>query len=388
MTTYVYPADRSGCGMFRLAWPAMQLQRAGYDVRFTFPDQRWDIGAKLNSIGDVVDVVYPPDATTIVIQRSTHHTLVDCIPFWQRAGIRVVVDVDDDLSCIHPSNPAFNGLRPGHGPHSWLDLQRACRMADVVTVTTPALAAVYRHDAAVLPNYLPDSYFGLPVRQDHSTLSWPASLASHPNDAVELGSVLEAVAHQTGVDVSMLGPDKDARHYEREFGLRAPPRMIPFCDTDVWPLLLSGLGIAVAPLADTRFNKSKSWLKVLELAAAGVPWVASDRVEYRRFYNQARGGGGVLAARPSDWRRELKALIGSPDLRAERSVQGRIAASRYRLSDHAGLWAVAWGAERASGGTPSPTGDTRGTHPVLRPGAALGVAPEGVRRLLDAMDRR
>src|SRR5689334_24701002 len=63
--------------------------------------------------------------------------------------------------------------------------------------------------------------------------------------------------------------------------IRRPPRSTLFPYTtlfrsfDAWPRALSALGIGLAPLADSTFNRAKSWLKPLEMAAVGVPCVMS-----------------------------------------------------------------------------------------------------------------
>ncbi len=308
----------------------------------TFPDQRWDIGAKVDrASGQVVAAVGPADADVIVIQRTTHRYLVDAIPFWQAQGRRVILDIDDDLSCIHPDNPAWAGLRPDPAnPHNWNNLVRAARMADVVTVTTPALAARYRTDAVILPNYLPDHYYGLP-RADSATIGWPASLATHPNDPDVLGPALERVVRETGARVRMLGGPPMAPAYRAAFRLRDDPDMTPSVGIEDWPAYVASLGIGIAPLADTVFARSKSWLKILELSAAAVPWVASPRADYLAFHRAT--GAGILADRPNAWRAALKALILDAGYRAEQSATVRAAAEGYRLRDHAWRWASAWG---------------------------------------------
>lgn len=331
--------------MFRLAWPAQALITAGHDVRVTFPDERWDIGAQLDrKTGAVVSAVGPAEAEVIVIQRTTHRYLVEAIPHWQAQGIRVVVDIDDDLSCIHPSNPAWAGLRPDPtNAHSWNNLLRAAATADVVTVTTPALAARYRPDAIVLPNYLPDHYYGLP-RADSTAIMWPASLPSHPNDADPLGPALERVLRETPATLRVLGSETSLPVYRRALSLRDNPEAVPIVDIADWPALLAGIGIGIAPLADTVFNRSKSWLKILELSAAGVPWIASPREDYRRF--AAATGVGALAERPNQWRAALKRLVLDGDYRAEQSAAVRAAAEAYRLRDHAWRWEAAWGLDQ------------------------------------------
>src|SRR3546814_14571764 len=119
--------------------------------------------------------------------------MAQAVAVMRAKGIAVVVDVDDDLSSIHPSNPAWamhhpvNEGRTVQGGrqhlHSWRHLAQACRDATLVTVSTPALLDVYaRHGRRhVLFNYLPEHYYGLP-RQDSDTIGWPGLFHPHPKD--------------------------------------------------------------------------------------------------------------------------------------------------------------------------------------------------------------
>ena len=106
-----------------------------------------------------------------------------------------------------------------------------------------------------------------------------------------------------------------------------------------WPSAVAELGIGIAPLADTRFNACKSWLKPVEMSALGVPWVGSPRAEYRRLADM---GAGVLADNSRRWFRELDRLRRSPGLRAERSEAGRAVAEGLRLRQNAWRWLEAW----------------------------------------------
>jgi hypothetical protein len=110
-----------------------------------------------------------------------------------------------------------------------------------------------------------------------------------------------------------------------------------------WPSAVARLGIGIAPLADTRFNACKSWLKPLEMSALGVPWVASPRAEYERLH---RRGAGALAGTPNRWYKELARLRASSALRAERAEAGRAVADELRLARHAWRWLEAWSRAR------------------------------------------
>ncbi|MDX3835572.1 glycosyltransferase family protein [Streptomyces europaeiscabiei] len=332
MKVIVYPADAFGCGSFRMRWPGEACAAAGHDVRVVDPkDRRLRVVMEGDTVKDVLDV----DADVVVLQRVTHAYMAQAVGVLRAKGVTVVVDVDDDLSSIHPSNPAWAVHRPGAGQHSWHNVALACRNASLVTVSTPALLDVYaRHGRGhVLPNYLPDYYYGLP-RVDSDTIGWPGSYHSHPNDPESLGGAVARLVDE-GAEFVMRGDPTGAG---RAFGLAADPAGGPV-PIDEWPAAVAGLGIGIAPLADTKFNRSKSWLKPLEMSAVGVPWVASPRVEYERLHKL---GAGVLADRPRAWHRELKRLRESPQMRAELSESGRAVAEGLRLRDNAWRWAEAW----------------------------------------------
>jgi hypothetical protein len=219
--------------------------------------------------------------------------------------------------------------------HSWRNLAMACRDATLVTASTPALLDVYaRHGRGiVLPNYLPDHYYGLP-RTDSDVIGWPGSFHSHPNDPEVVGGAVARLVDE-GAQFVMRG---DASGAGAAFGLAEDPAGggVPI---EEWPAAVAELGVGLAPLADTRFNAAKSWLKPLEMSACGVPWVASPRAEYARLHAM---GAGVLADRPRAWYRELKRLRESAAMRQEASEAGRAVAEQLRLSQNAWRWIDAW----------------------------------------------
>jgi hypothetical protein len=353
MKIKVYPADTTGCGWFRLLWPVEYLRRAlpaGVEIEVRPPTER---DLKLRMEGErVVEVVDPEPDAVYVFQRLTHSWMAQAVPLLTAAGAAVVIDVDDDLGSIHPRNPAYEALHPRRAGqpdpvrreihrHSWAHLAQACRDATLVTVSTPALLPRYAAHGRghVLNNYLPDDYFGVP-HEDNDAIGWPASIQSHPDDPSAVGG---AVARLTGAGASfhVIG---DPTGVGAAFGLREDPSGTPPVPVQQWPAAVARLGVGIAPLADTRFNACKSWLKPLEMSALGVPWVASPRAEYARLHKR---GAGVLADTGRRWHRELERLHSSPALREDRAADGREVAAGLRLSDHAWRWLEAW--SRADG---------------------------------------
>jgi hypothetical protein len=99
------------------------------------------------------------------------------------------------------------------------------------------------------------------------------------------------------------------------------------------------MDVGIVPLEDTDFNAAKSRLKGLEMAAVGVPFVASPRDEYQRLH---RLGAGLLADRPRDWRRHLTRLVRDGDYREELADRGRAVAAAETYENHADRWWAAW----------------------------------------------
>jgi hypothetical protein len=257
------------------------------------------------------------------------------------------MDIDDDLSSIHPSNPSYAAMHPRNerrvepgaaAPrrHSWRHLNLACREATMVTVSTPGLLDVYaRHGRGrVLYNHLPDIYFTA-EHTDSDVIGWPAALVSHPDDPSAVGG---AVARLVG-DGAAFRVMGDPTGCGTAFGLSQDPPGVRDISTRQWPAKVAELGIGIAPLADTRFNTCKSWLKPLEMSALGIPWVASPRPEYARLHAR---GAGILADSPRRWYRELSRLRDSPALREELAGQGRRVAETLRLRDNTWRWLECW----------------------------------------------
>jgi hypothetical protein len=315
----------------------------------------------------VVHADYPPDAEVVVLQRVTDGRVASLVPYLRSKGVAVVVDLDDDLAAIHPDNPAFVGLHPGRlrpsteataasfpgrrasvavtmaayaddGYHnSWRFLADACRDATLVTVSTPALLKVYAPHGRgrVVRNYLAPHYYGT-RHLDSDWLGWPASMGSHPNDPqVTRPAVPRLVAE--GVRFRIVGDPTGAG---RAFGLDADPPGTGGIGLLDWPkAVAAGLGVGMVPLADTRFNRGKSWWKGLEQAACGVPFVASPRAEYQVLHKL---GAGWLAKDGRDWYRKLRRLLHSEADRAELSEAGRQVAAQLAWTDNAWRLWEAW----------------------------------------------
>lgn len=349
MTVVIYPADRFGCGHHRLIWPATELQRTGHDVHVVEQENR-----KLEFVIDENDVVrdvkLADGVEVVVFQRVTHVYLAQAVRVLTDRGVAVVIEIDDDLSTIDPGNPAFKALHPDKwviGPrsreqrmHTWRNLNDACRHASLVTATTPALVKRYAPHGRgrVLPNFLAPHYYGI-GHDDSAIIGWPAALHSHPNDPSVVGpAIARLLSDGARFHVTSTSPGVG-----KAFGL-SDDSQVESLRTSVdlldWPRTLAErIGIGIAPLADTKFNAAKSWLKPLELSAVGIPWIGSPSPEYKRL-NAA--GCGILAKSPQDWYKMIRFMIRNEWFRREESEKCRAVAAELSLERHAWLWWEAW----------------------------------------------
>lgn len=328
-------------GFYRLIWPAQALHNQGYQIVLVDPANR-DSAIECVMDGErMVDVRVPADADVMVFQRVTHRRVAEAIPLIRAKGVAVIIDMDDDLSTIHPANPAFQFMHP-KGPypdHSWHNALKACDDATMVVTSAPSLVDRYaRHGRGrVFHNYVPSYMLDIP-HVDSDVIGWPGSVHSHPDDLQVMGTAPARLV-QAGHTLAAIG---DGKGVQEAWGLPAhvPVHASGTVDIQQWGHAVTKLGVGVVPLADTLFNASKSWLKGIEMAAVGVPFVASPRTEYVRLHKDA--GLGLLAKDQKDWYRKLRLLATNDQLRLETSVAGREIMADYTIEGNAWRLAEIW----------------------------------------------
>lgn len=277
-------------------------------------------------------------ADTIVLNRPLEAGVAEQIRLWVAEGRRVVVDLDDCFDTVSPDHQIAGRYTTEH-------LHLACKTATVVTCSTPALAGRYGYGhGEVLRNRIPAEYLSIQRRtriygDEPMWVGWYGSLGSHPNDPAAAGSAVGAVLNGTAVRFMFVGPPDDGPRLREIFGLREDVIAPGYVSMQALPGVLAELDVGIVPLEPTLFNEAKSGLKGLELAAVGVPVVASPTGEYMRM---AREGGCVVAADFGSWDSALWALLTDDTLRREQAAQGRAWAAGQTYEEHAGAWRDVW----------------------------------------------
>lgn len=258
-------------------------------------------------------------------------------------GQRVVLDLDDDLV----SEQAFERLVPqGWDPAVLHAVRDVVAGADRVLVSTPTLADLVgplNARTSVVENALDPDLWLAPVTArtpkvdpDELRVLYMGS-TTHGADLALLDGVAAAVSARLGRPVVL-----EAVGVVVGSGLegmrRVKIRQGDYPDFVPWLRSISSRWhAAVAPLADTDFNRRKSDLKLLEYSLLDLPTVASRVGPYRD-----RDEWAVLCDNdPAAWAETLGDLLADRDAAAARAAAARAATERSRLLDETSVrkWA-------------------------------------------------
>lgn len=348
MRVAVHPADMGGCGFYRMREPARVAALEGVETEVRTSIASGLIEANDGSVRKRYLTEEEESFDVYVFQRPAREGLLPWLPHLQGMGKAIVIDIDDDMTCLHPQHPLLSG--PREHDASWRSIRRACMSADLVTVSSEALAERYAPHGRVkvVPNCVPEALLDMPRESDGRTIGWGGYPPMHPGDLeVTRGGVADALE---GTDWRFLhiGPKTHPGPGVPE-GRSVVERMhLPRAEStsgltiQEYHEAIGRLDIGIVPLDDTKFNAAKSYLKGIEYAARGVPFVASRAREYERLH--AREGLGTLVApKARKWSAALSRLMEDSGLRAEEAERGlRVVRERHTLEGQAWRWVDAW----------------------------------------------
>ena len=329
----------SSTGFYRSILPARSLRAIGHKAKV-------DSTIMVNYFDDL-PVSLAEDVDVLVWQRPLHVEDVETmsLPF---GGLRVV-EADDDFLHLQDWSPLLvSYVQQDFVP---LDRFKKClRIADLITVTTPELAELYKDycpNIKVLPNHVEVPVWELAMANGQR-LKEPGKVSigwagwTHGYDLDVLMGAIEPVVNWSPMvnhnlaTFTLVGWPEAAKKFS------CPVRAYPWMRIDEYRPVVASFDIGLAPLKNEIFNRGKSWLKVLEYMACGVVPIASAwHADYSRLIKH--GVNGFLARDKKEWREYIQTLVDDPDLRNQMRTAGRQTAWKYDNETRAGpLWAQAY----------------------------------------------
>jgi hypothetical protein len=246
---------------------------------------------------------------------------------------KLVYECDDDMLNATPW-----GL-----PHLQTDrakesIKRCLRLCDAVTTTNEYLAETirpYNENIYILPNHVKASLLDMQrPRRQRLTIGW-AGGTSHLGDMMTV--------HRPMTDILDANPEVDMHFIGFDF-----TPMVGYRNSR-WTAWSADVGhyyknvdfdIAIAPSEDQIFNRSKTWLRALEMGALGIPIVAQNRLPYSDYVID--GKTGFLVDSDQDWFDRITDLINDADMREEMGAAAREQAAGYVIEDGWRLWEQAY----------------------------------------------
>jgi GT2 family glycosyltransferase len=319
-----HPADRFGCGEYRVIAPMRALNDVGRIMG-------WETGNYLTP-----PELFRMEPDVILLQRQVDPHQIELTERYIRHSKAFRVYEIDDLI----TNIPIRSIRKKHFVEQ-KDLHKRFRkgisMCDRFIVSTDYLAEQYKgyiNDIVVVQNYIERARWGelRPARRYGAKprVGWAGGV-THDGDLAEIFDVVKVTAKE--VDWVFMGmcPD-EIRPFVAEFhkgvNLEDYPSMLASLDLD----------LAVAPLEDVPFNHGKSHLRLLEYGVLGYPVICTDITPYRGDYPVTR-----VPSRFKDWVDAIRSHVADRDELARRGdVLRDYINANWILEDHLDIWQRAW----------------------------------------------
>ncbi len=329
----------------------------------------WDLRLRPMHQCDDFDFAW---ADVLVLQRGVSARATRHIERMRAGGGRAVYELDDLLTDLPPHVVGHAG---GRRLAPWV--RRALAAADVVSASTPRLAAQLRGVARrveVVPNYAMPT----PLRCATRNVDEPATLLLASSDRLAADCVVPAVTQALAcrpgqlrvVCIGMAGEafPADAAYVQR----------YPMLRPSEFAALVASLpnAIGLIPLGSTLFDACKSAIKYFDYAALGLPVLCSNVPPYSDEVIHGRTGWLVANTVPA-WQAALLDLVDSPALCAQVAARARATVtSKHDLTDTVDAWRRVLRSlgERA--------------EPAPRPGAVRVAASRLITRLREANRQR
>jgi GT2 family glycosyltransferase len=318
----VHPADREGCGEYRIIAPSRALLKSG-----------------LVHCHETMRLFTPPEVArmapdSIVFQRQLDWQQIEVIERVKNTSTAFRVFELDDLITNLPLKSVHRKAMP---PDMQERLKRALSLCDRLVVSTEPLECQYGKlcgDTAVLPNRLEKRrWLGLAPKRRFDgkpRVGWAGALG-HLGDLTLIESVVEATARDINWVFFGMCPD-ELRRFVAEYH-----EWVPLHDY-AKKLASLDLDLAIAPLELNAFNEAKSNLRLLEYGVLGYPVLCTDILPYQGDLPVFR-----VANRHHAWTKALREITADRDecRRAGERVRAAVLKD-WMLEDNLDEWQRAW----------------------------------------------
>ena len=344
-----YCADQSGCGFWRMIWPADDLLAYNKAVVMTLYQM-----VMIPHFYGAIDAVR--------VQRQCTEAQLEFVKFLREVsnefkrqtgkGFKIIYEIDD---VVRTSDiPLYNACREGFiDPKIENIMKQIVHLTDEMTVVSPYMKKLYQKwlgfdKITVLPNYAPKHLVDIGFNMDKLLFNYKKSKNKKPRilyagsathfDVIHKNSGKDDFFHINNYIIDDL---LNKKKYEWVFlGGALPYRLREFIGKGVefypwiplpeYPDFIRNLNcqIMVAPLENNEFNRAKSNIKLTEGGAFGIPVIAQNL----ECYNS--DGWKYLFDTGEEMMKMIEEVIKNKTNYQEAIEFGREYAKKYILKDH------------------------------------------------------
>jgi glycosyltransferase involved in cell wall biosynthesis len=257
---------------------------------------------------------------------------------------KLVVDIDDYFEGLEFSNRAFATTDPKNDSiNNREHYFRIIEQADAVITSTPFLYDFYRakrKNVFLVRNGIDIQRWT--ARKDNAlwrpTIGWVGATPWRSNDLETLAPFMNDFLRKHNLKFHHAGHTADAEFAENQLKINNNrAETSPMKPISAYPTMFGKIDIGLVPLNDVPFNHAKSYIKGLEYASAGVPFIASALPEYQ---NLADDFVGRVACTKNEWINHLEALL-DPQLRKDEAIVNReIVEEKFSMKQRGIEWNI------------------------------------------------
>lgn len=333
------PLQPNGCAWYRCVLPGVELEKRGWVCGVGIPafNDRDGFGM-VTGHGKAVH-----GWDIIVFKLIMHKDALDNLSRAQDMGQKIVVDVDDFFDGLEPTNRAYEATDPLKYPDNNREIYaEIIRRSFAVITSTQFLFDYYskiHNNVFLIRNGIDMNRYqniNRHRRQHHKTkIGWVGATPWRSGDLEILSPFMNNYLVSRNVRFHHSGHVGGGNSLPEK--MKLDPRLVTLsnlCPISDYPKLFGPIDIGLVPLNDVPFNHAKSFIKGLEYAAAGIPFIASPAPEYEYLFDM---GIGRIARDESDWMYHLDELL-NKDLRKDEAELNKEKLTAFSMSTMGNSW--------------------------------------------------
>lgn len=329
----------NGCTYYRCILPAQQLN--------------------LNDIHSSVGLLHLTQNKKFVIKRldntiSHRHKIIvlkvimdkqvlDAIPVAQANGQKIVVDIDDLHEELHETNHAFVSTSATKSKTNNREIyEEIIKESDALICSTPFIQNYYKKKHPKKPIFMVRNSIRLDGWTRYRTVNrtpiigWLGATPWRSLDLEEIAPFFQTYLTKRNLKFHHAGHLPWAPAAYLRLGI--DPKLCtvsPMVNLYELPTVYANFDIGIVPLNDIPFNRAKSFIKGIEYASAGIPFVSSNLPEYQYL---SEYGVGCVASNQKQWESGLDKFSTIKEREHESLKARKIVEDNFTIKQSAQQW--------------------------------------------------